>query len=107
MQWLGSATDHDLAPASQGLFFVFGFFLGGGWRGWPLALVAIVAYSDSLPRPPLFRGAGGMSLLFLFIPPAPFLFIPPAPFKRGGLTRLVFCFGWGYVSRFGCNCCMP
>ena len=49
---------------------------GEGWRGWSLALNTIAAYSDPLPRPPLFRGAGGMSL--------PFYFIPPTPFKRGG-----------------------
>jgi len=51
-----------LKKGMGGLTRLVSYFGWGGWRGWAFALDAIVVCSDPPPRPPLFRGVGGMSL---------------------------------------------
>ena len=97
-----------LKKGMGGLTRLVSYFGWGGWRGWAFALDAIVVCSDPPPRPPLFRGVGGMSHSLVAIavcsdpllrPPlfrgvggmshslafvhTPFYFHTPGPFQKG------------------------
>ena len=79
---------HTPGPFQKGRAGAVGLVLwlrmgcGEGWRGWYLALNTIAVCSDPLPRPPLFRGVGGMSHSLAFVH-TPFYFHTPGPFQKG------------------------